>query len=140
MKKGYKLTAAILSLMLLGGCSISGKDIEGIKESAKEAVESGFKEGKEAVESGWNEHKGDLDGILSKDKFFEVTKIDPDEFKEFKDLDWEKFLNKYLLDEKDIKDIDIRIAQFLAGLKFALSQDLLDADLFGQGTFGKFFP
>ena len=122
MKKNVKVTALVLATLLLAACSPS-KDI---KKDVKEAVESGFQQGKEAVESGWDEHKDDIkdkiddgkkkaedfveskksevESLLSKDKLFEIADINPDEFK---DLDWEKFINTYLLDEKDLKDVDI---------------------------------
>ena len=122
MKKNVKITAVVMAALMLASCSPS-KDI---KKDVKEAVESGFQQGKEAVESGWDEHKDDIkdkiddgkkkaedfveskksevESLLSKDKLFEIADINPDEFK---DLDWEKFINTYLLDEKDLKDVDI---------------------------------
>ena len=122
MKKNVKIMAVVMSALMLASCSPS-KDI---KKDVKEAVESGLQGGKEAVESGWDEHKDDIkekiddgkkkaedfveskksevESLLSKDKLFEIANIDPDEFK---DLDWEKFISTYLLDEKDLKDVDI---------------------------------
>ena len=122
MKKHTKIAAAVMAALMLAACS-HDKDI---KKDVKEAVESGLQEGKEAVESGWNDHKDDItdkfddgkkkaedfveskksevESLLSTDKLFEIADINPDEFK---DLDWEKFINTYLLDEKDLKDVDI---------------------------------